>query len=370
MKKIFIILGLTFIITGCSYTELNDLAIASAVGIDYENNKFHLTAQIMDAKNNNGSMEEGALIYESEGPTLAKAIRNFSNRYPKNVYFGHLEFIVMSEDAVNNKLEDIFDYFTRAPEVRNSGFVVTTINTKARDILNPNNETKGSFPTENLKSTFMDSNKRSGLTNGITFEEFLSIYLKKGITPVIPLIKNTKDKGITASSTIIEQMVPIKNKVNSPLNEKQAIIYNTINNNYYDLILDSKYKNKPFAAVIYNPKSKIDVKIKDNKINVNININIESKIREIDKKVNLNNRKIHNNIKNIINKELENYTYELINYCKDNNTDILGIGNTIYKNYYNDYNKYKDKNFYEEANFKVKVTNKVYRYGNINKGAA
>ena len=42
----------------------------------------------------------------------------------------------------------------------------------------------------------------------------------------------------------------------------------------------------------------------------------------------------------------------------------------IYKNYFKDYEKYKDKNIYEIANFNIKIDNKMYRYGNINKGAA
>ena len=103
MKKILFVvderkLGGVSILSGCSYTELNDLAIASAIGIDYENNEFVLTAQIMEIKSSDsGSAEESALIYESSGSTIAKAVRNFSNRYPKNVYFGHLEFIVISK---------------------------------------------------------------------------------------------------------------------------------------------------------------------------------------------------------------------------------------------------------------------------------
>ena len=48
MKKIILLLIILLPCTGCSYVELNDLAIVSAVGIDYENNNFNLTAQIMD----------------------------------------------------------------------------------------------------------------------------------------------------------------------------------------------------------------------------------------------------------------------------------------------------------------------------------
>ena len=372
MKKIFILLFSTFLFSGCSYTELNDLAIASAVGIDYIDDKFYLTTQIMNIKSNDsGATKENTLIYEASGETIAKAVRNFSIRYPKNVYFGHLEFIVISEDAANKKLEDIFDYFMRAPEARTSGFVTIVKDKTAKEILNPKNEVKDSFPTEAVKSTLMDATKRNGTVNDITFEEFLSFYLKKGIDPVVPLIKNEENKGITASSTLIHDMVPIKkDKVLTPLSSKESIAYNLINNNFEDIIIDCKYDKKSFASLIYNPSSSVDVKINKNKITVNINVYFESKVREINSKVNLSNNKVNKKLKKQVNKEIESYINELINYSKENNVDILGIGNMIYKNYNDKYDKYKNINFYEEADFKIKVDNKMYRYGNINKGAA
>ena len=90
----------------------------------------------------------------------------------------------------------------------------------------------------------------------------------------------------------------------------------------------------------------------------------------MDKKINLNNKKVHKKIKEQINKEIKNYVNDLINYSKTNNVDVLGIGNIIYKNYYKDYKKYENKNLYEEAQFKITIDNKMYRHGSINKGAA
>lgn len=371
MKKIIILIFMTIFMTGCSYVELNELAIASAIGIDYEDNKFKLTAQIMDVKSGDSGVSlENALIYEAQGDTIAKAIRSFSTRYPKNIYFGHLEFIILSSDTAKYKLDEVFDYFMRSPEARTTSFVALTKNETAKEILNPKNEKKGSFPTEEIKSVLLDATKRNGTVYDITFEEFLSNYLKKGYDPVIPLI-TTSNKGLSSSSTIIEKLVPIKNNVvYEELNNEESIAYNTINNNYYDVVIDSKYDNTNFAAILYNPKSKIELKLNNDKITVNININIESKVSEIDKKVDLNNVTVHRKIKETINSEINKYITDLLNYCKTNNTDILGLGNMIYKNYYKDYKKYQNINLYEKINFKININNKIYRHGNINKGAA
>ena len=165
MKKLFLLVT-TLLLTGCSYLELNDLAIASAVGIDYQDNNFILTAQIMDVKNNNsGNSEPGAIIYTGKGKTIAEATRNFYLKYPKNIYFEHLEMMILSKEAVNNKLEDIFDYFIRSPEAKTTPFVLISENETAGAILNPSNEKKGSFPTEDIKSVLMEDRKSTRLNS-------------------------------------------------------------------------------------------------------------------------------------------------------------------------------------------------------------
>ena len=370
MKKL-ILLGLSvFLLSGCSYSELNNLAVVSALGIDYSNNEFKLTAQVMDIKSSNeGSTTASTLIYESSGKTIAKAIRNFSVRYPKNVYLGHLEFIVIDKEAAS-RINDIFDYIMRSPEVRSSSYVLFCENETANKILKPDNEVKDRFPVESLKTVLLDSKDRNGTIYDLTLEDFLSTYLKKGIDPVVPLVKTTNKKGMTATSVIIDNMAAFKNKnLLESFSSDDAIAYNTINNNYHDIVIDGKYKNNVFGAVIYNPKTSVDLKIKDNNIFVNIDISIDSKVIEISDKINLTDKKIQNAIKKEINKELKSYIYSLIDYSKKNNTETLGLKNTIYKNYYHDYSKFKNKNIYDEAKFTIKITNNMYRFGNINKGA-
>lgn len=372
MKKIIILLLTIFLTSGCSYVELNDLAVASVLGIDYdnENNNFNLTAQVMNVKNSSeGSTEEGTLIYEASGKTIAKAIRNFGVRYPKNVYLGHLEFIILNKN-VASKINDIFDYIMRSPEVRSSAYVAITKEDSAKEILKPNNEVKDSFPVESLKTVLLDAKERTGTIYDLTLEEFLSFYLKKGIDPLVPIIKNEDKKGMRASSIVIEDLAPFKNKtLGKELNEIQSISYSTLNNYYKDIVMETKYKNTYIGSVIYNPKSKIDLNIKDNNIKVNLDVNIESKIIEIGNKENLLNKESEKEIKGLISNTMKKNIESLITYSKKENTDILGLKSIIYKNYNNKYSEYKDKNIYELADFNINVNNKMYRFGNINKGA-
>ena len=370
MKRFIFLIISVFMISGCSYAELNDLAVVSALGIDYKDNSFYLTAQVMDIKNSNdGATDANTLIYESNGETIAKAIRNFSVRYPKNVYLGHLEFLILSKDT-SKKINDVFDFVMRSPEVRSSTYVLFSEEETAKEVMNPDNEVEDRFPVESLKTVLLDSKKRNGIIYDLSLEKFLSTYLKKGIDPLVPLVKCTNEKGMKATSVIIDNLAVFKNKkLLGPLDSNESIAYNTINNNYNDIVINGKYKDVTFESVIYNPKSKINLDIKDNKVYVDINVNIESKMIEISKKIDLTDPKVQGSIKSVLNNEIKGYVRDLLDYSRDYNVDVLGLKNMLYKDYYKDYSKYKNSNLYEVASFNININNKMYRFGNINKGA-
>lgn len=369
MKKLFLFILLIPFMTGCSYMELEDLAIASAIGIDYEDNSFVLTAQIMNVTTGEtGTMEENALIYEGSGRTVSEAVRNFSVRYPKNIYFGHLEVLVLSKDIMENHLGDVLDYFFKSPETRTSGYILVNDKDSARNTLNPKNEKKDSFPAEDIKSILRDSTKRTGTVKDITLEEFAVDYLKRGYSPIFPIINIRDKKGMTTSKIELYNMAVLNDdrKLVS-LDKKSSIAYNTLKENYTDVSIISTYKGHSLGPIIYHPKSKVELKLSNNEINVNIKIKAESIISNANG-IDQTNDKMHRILEKNIEKSLGSYVDSLINFCKENNADVLGLRNMIYKNYNSDYKNYKDKNIYEMANFKKDIKIRIYRYGNTNQG--
>ena len=371
MKKLILLFIPVIFLTGCNYMELNDLAIASSIGVDYDNNKkeFDITAQIMNVKSgDSGSTDEATIIYEASGKTMSEAISNFSIRYPRNVYLGHLEMCVLGKDAVERKLNNIFDYFIRDSEAKSSCYVLIAKDRKAKEILNPKNEKSENFPTEDLKSVLIDGTNKTGTINKITLEEFLSLTIQKGIDPAIPTVDiKTNDKN-TSSNTVINGITVVKKNMKEELSKNGSIGFNTIKENYSNTTIDVKYKNDYISFVISNPKSKIKTSFKDKPV-FNIDINIESKVSEIDERINLNDEKVKKYFEKRINNTIKKYVTELLIYNKNNNVDILGLSNLIYKNYPKKYKYIKNKNIYEIGRINIKVNNEMYVHGNINEGA-
>lgn len=372
MKKfIILIISLIFLCTGCTYNEINNLAIANSVGIDYEDDMYTITLQIMDLNTDNNkssNIDENTLMYVGKGDSIPTAIRNISLKYPNTVYLGHLELMVIGKGMVEYDIEKTFDYFIRSPEARSEAYLLISTEYNAIDILDTNDENKEAFPTRDIITTIENSTKRNGRINEISMEEFVATNLKKGIDPIVPVIKESKNPNKNFKNTKIIGMSVFKdNKLIDILDDKAIIAYNIINNNYQDIIINTEYKDDKASIVLINPKNSFKVKVSDDGLNIYININTDAYL------VDGNNIKITNDktlkvLENSLNSELKKYVDSLIEFSKENNTDILGVKNKIYKFYKKKYDLYKDSNVYEKANIIINTNTKLFRYGNSNTG--
>ena len=372
MKKIIIlIISLIFLCTGCTYSEINDLAIANSVGIDYEDGIYTITLQIMDLNtesNRSSNIDENTLMYVGKGNSIPTAIRNISLKYPNTVYLGHLELMVIGKGMVEYNIEKTFDYFMRSPEARSETYLLISTKYKANEILDTNDENKESFPTRDIITTIENSTKRNGRINEVSMEDFIATNLKKGIDPIVPVIKESKNPNKDFKNTKIIGMSVFKNnKLIDILDDKAIIAYNIINNNYQDIIINTKYKDDKASIILINPKNNFKVKVNANELNIYININTDAYLVD-GNNIELTDDKSLKVLEDSLNTELKKYVDSLINFSKISKTDILGIKNKIYKFYTNKYDLYKDSNVYESANIIVNTNAKLFRYGNSNTG--
>ena len=372
MKKIIIlIISLIFLCTGCTYSEINDLAIANSVGIDYEDGIYTITLQIMDLNtesNRSSNIDENTLMYVGKGNSIPTAIRNISLKYPNTVYLGHLELMVIGKGMVEYNIEKTFDYFMRSPEARSETYLLISTKYKANEILDTNDENKESFPTRDIITTIENSTKRNGRINEVSMEDFIATNLKKGIDPIVPVIKESKNPNKDFKNTKIIGMSVFKNnKLIDILDDKAIIAYNIINNNYQDIIINTKYKDDKASIILINPKNNFKVKVNANELNIYININTDAYLVD-GNNIELTDDKTLKILEDSLNTELKKYVDSLINFSKISKTDILGIKNKIYKFYTNKYDLYKDSNVYESANIIVNTNAKLFRYGNSNTG--
>lgn len=95
----------TLILTGCwDTTEPDRLVYTTGIGIDYKDGKIVVFLQLVNmsglAKTEGGSSVPNRVdVCRATGKTIDEAIFNLYHTSDRRIYWGHLSFIIFSENA-------------------------------------------------------------------------------------------------------------------------------------------------------------------------------------------------------------------------------------------------------------------------------
>ncbi len=375
MKKLLlslITLLIIFLTSGCyNYKEINQMAITSSIGIDKDEtkNEYIVSAQIMNSKENEESEDSQITVYSRKGKTIHEALRDLTLKSPRRLYGNHLSKIVLSEEVASEGIQNILDIFNRVTEVRNE-FVVTIVkDDKASDVLKILTSTE-TIPAEYVKLSLKSADNNSGLTYTTKLDEFVSLYLKKGIDPTVPVLKIDKKskKGKTVdnitttdpiSKIVIDSLaVTNEGKFESFLKKDEIIGYNYLRNQIQKMVIPVKCDDKNYASVsVQSNKTKSKIKKENNKYTVTFYINVNAIITEYNCSKKLTKTKTLESLEKGSEKKIKSYIKKAINKQKNTKGKFLGIERLIYL----DYPKYKN----EDYNIKYNVNVNIVRKGEI-----
>ncbi|WP_340023532.1 Ger(x)C family spore germination protein [Paenibacillus sp. FSL K6-1096] len=147
MRRFRIITALllsSVLLAGCwDRTEINDLAIVLATGVDYEEGQARLTAQIFIPRKGGGGSESGGagegasgvtMIRTAKGENIAEALNRLQRKVARHMFWGQCEVIVISEAAGKQGLREFVDFFLRYSQFREHAYVFSSQDS-AKDIL-------------------------------------------------------------------------------------------------------------------------------------------------------------------------------------------------------------------------------------------
>lgn len=376
MKKLLfslITLLIIFLTSGCyNYKEINQMAIISSIGIDKDEtkNEYIVSAQIMNSKESEESEDSQITVYSRKGKTIHEALRDLTLKSPRRLYGNHLSKIVLSEEVASEGIQNILDIFNRVTEVRNE-FVITIVkDDKASDVLKVLTSTE-TIPAEYVKLSLKSADNNSGLTYTTKLDEFVSLYLKKGIDPTVPVLKIDKKskKGKTVdnitttdpiSKIVIDSLaVTNEGKFEAFLKKDEIIGYNYLRNQIQKMVIPVKCDDNNYASVsVQSNKTKSKIKKGNNKYTVTFYINVNAIITEYNCSKKLTKTKTLESLEKRSEKKIKSYIKKAINKQKNTKGKFLGIERLIYL----DYPKYKN----EDYNIKYNVNVNIVRKGEIN----
>lgn len=374
MKKYILILLL--LLSGCqNYSELNQLAIVTAAGIDKDKGKYEVSVLIANSPKVNSSNKEGeakTTVYKAKGKTIGEAIKMIELKSPKELYFSHINCIIISDEIGKEGFLKVADYFMRNPETRNRFYLLQIDKGKSSDVLKIISPLE-SYPSQSIKTLIESSQTSSNIGDSASYSNFIGKTIQKGYDPIMTTIKinGDKDKGSKQSNLETTEpntylsMGPIaiykNDKFKRLSSNKETELIRVINNENKELNYNFKYKGK--NVNMFSNMTKTSIKLIDKK-NINVDIYIKGDIFETDSNVNLNNykevykinKKWQKNVKKDVKKLIDKIKYKW-------KSDIFGFGNMVYKKYPDHYKNFK----LDKIKVNVRVKTEIISTGSLTK---
>lgn len=351
MKKILIIILTLLLCTGCfDYKEINDLAIINAIGVDYENDEYVITLEILNDQIDKDSSKITSYTKVGHGKNLTSAIENAADKLSKQLIFNHIKLMILSKSIIEEKFENIIDLFLRNTYFRENFYVISATKNKPETLLN---HTTNEAPIASTAITdTLESIRYSSNTNVLKkFDEIVEEVITYGIDTCFSNITLKDNEFIVDGMSIFNNY-----SYKSNLSNEYVKIYNLLTDNFDRPTYTINYDNLSFTTAINN--GKINTEIKSGTINVTGNL--MGRIIDNDPKYNIrdpkNLEKIDNDFTNLLNKKIS----EFIKVLQDNNSDILGITRNYYKK-----TRTKDKDYWLKLDIKSNIKFNINKKGLI-----
>lgn len=303
-KLLFILTMLLSIIflSGCwDRKELQDIDIVSAIGIDAGSddveNRYLVTVQVINEGAIAGGSDKGGGVktspvttFSAQGSTVAQAIRKIAPKIPQELFFPHVQLMVLGKELVEEKgIQDLFDWIERDSQFRTLFPVLVVKDHKARDVLQIMTSLEP-IPSASIVGGLESTQKIWG--------EFASTRADKviqqlnGETLHISGVQIIGDPNKGDSLTNVQKISPNteleikglaifkKGKLQKWLDGDEARGVTWINNEMEKTVLnlDCKGKKKGIAVDVLRSNSTITAKIKKGKPIIHIEIRAEGHI--------------------------------------------------------------------------------------------
>ncbi len=209
------VIGLFFMLlmlTGCySQVELNEMMIATAIGVDQTDTGVEVTLQVLNpAEVAGGSVKTtrpGVSTYSESGETLFHAIRRLTRITPRKIFLGHIRYVAFDEALAKAGLIPSLDFLMRDHELR-SDFSLFVIKGHSANTLLKTLTPIEQIPANKIMNSTMATEEFYGTAGENELENFYKALYADGIEPVLTGIEllGQIEKGSDIQS--VEQTEP------------------------------------------------------------------------------------------------------------------------------------------------------------------
>jgi spore germination protein KC len=341
------------LLTGCwDRTEVNDLGLVTAAGIDKISNKAielsvlvyipkSASEQSMDGRGGSGSGQ--TLVRSAKGVTIADAMSKLQQKLPRHIFWGHTEVFIFNETLAKMGLAKHIDFLLRHPQLRERSQIFIT-NQKAKKVL-------GLLPPlERDLATVLRELESMKMGMEVTVKNYAEMLVSDSGDTAVPYIQilppeEGKQKNETIayiSGTAIFKKDQMVGKVDPSVTRGVLWLRNEIQ--LATVTIKPKEANGYVSLSLLEATSKLIPKYENGKWKLVLNAHAEADVIQNTTQLDMTNPKVIKSLQPQLKKVLEDKVkLALVQVQKDMKADIFGFGDAFHRKYPGLWNRNKDR---------------------------
>ncbi|MFB5661519.1 Ger(x)C family spore germination protein [Alteribacillus sp. HJP-4] len=383
-----LILLLTLFMTGCwSMTEMEDLAIVAAYGIDKTDSGFHISAQIVNPSEiaqveGAAAFDSPVTVYETDGETHYEAQRKLATIVPRKLYNAHMSVVVLGEDMARDGIVKSLDLFSRDNETRPDFYILVAKEGKASNILK-NLTSMEMIPADKLFNSLEVTADTLGTTTTVHIEELETFFERDGREAVLSgvVLQGDPDDGESLKDVklsdpkVVAQLTGLavfkNDRLVGWLNENESKGYNytqgNVNNTIEGVACPGGKKGK-ISVELENTEASITTHMEKGVPQTTVTINGTGSVADVECDVNLTENQTIEEIESLVNAAITEKVELAVKKAQELHTDIFGFGELIWrsdphtwKELKNDWDQeFENVDLHTQGNVTIKQTGRFF----------
>ncbi|NLT94749.1 MAG: Ger(x)C family spore germination protein [Clostridia bacterium] len=376
-KYLILIYLLVFLFTasGCwDRRELNELALATCVGIDLGEDPQHLQMTVEIVLPENISTPGGAsgqgkptFTVKSQGLTAFEAARKLTLNTEERIYFAHNPVVVFGEEMALNGIAPAFDFFIRDPEPRRTAWMLVS-EQRAEEIVNI--DTMLEPITGIYINKLIEEIVSNSLIASMSVQDFLERLMSPTSSPYCSLIRAKKENDsiiMELTGTAIFKKDKMVGKFD--YTEGRGLLW-VLGEVKSGIIVVPCENDSNVALEIIRSQSKIIPSITDNTLKITIKVKEEGNLGEQQCPYELTTPQAWSSLEKKKAEAIRQEILAAVRKAQELNTDVFGFGEAFHRKYPKLWKEQLKQNwdvFFPEIEVEILVEAKLRRTGMISK---
>ncbi|MCZ0702070.1 spore germination protein KC [Natronobacillus azotifigens] len=345
-KYILIITIIVLPLTGCwSATELTDIIIATAIGVDKSEDGYRLSVQIINPGEIAGSAENttrtATTTYTAEGKTIFEALRRMTTIAPRRIFLSHVQVVVISEEVAKEGIGKVLDFLVRDHEFRADFILLIARDYSAKNIVSVITPLER-ISANKITSSSAASEKYWAPTRDVELNELMQGILSPGREAVLSGIHILGDEDLGKFKSNAEKTEPFAllyineigvfkgDQLVGWLNEDESKGFNYITDNVTSTVggVDCDDDGRIIVEV-FRSDVKMYPKVDGNQVTMRIHADLLVNLGEITCDISTETQEDLRAIEEKIEENLNEIMQNTIEAAKKLEADIFGFGDRV-----------------------------------------